>query len=132
MNTEKLSDLLSQQSWDLGSVGDCLTITNDVGITIYLVNSEDQILVETPLFPLSSVKDLTELNNMVLRSHHLVPLSTVCIKPSGGEDCYVAFGSLSSDSKDSVIIEEIETLFENVGEFLELYSVHLNDVKAVA
>lgn len=130
MNKEQLSALLAQQPWGVESDGACISITNEEGLTAYLVSGESQILVETPLFPAGSVADTVALNDLVLRTHHLVPLSTICIRQISGEDHYVAFGALSSDSKDDVIIEEIETLFENVSEFVELYSQHLNQEAA--
>lgn len=122
MDIEKLSALLSEQPWEVESDGNCLNITSEEGVTVYLVSGETQILVETPLFAAKDVADTSQLNDMVLRTHHLVPLSTVCIKSISNEDYYIAFGSLSRDSRDTVIIEEIQTLFENVSEFLELYS----------
>ena len=126
MNQEQLSDLLAQQPWTVKAEGACINITNEDGVTAYLVAGESQILVETPLFPASSVTDTAALNDLILRTHHLVPLSTISLKPISGDDYYVVFGALSSDSKDSVIIEEVEMLFANVSEFLDLYTQHLN------
>lgn len=126
-NTATLKVLAEAQSgWVVESEGECLTLSNDEGVDIFIYVGGQQILVETALFPESCVKDKALLNDLILRTHQLVPLTTVGLKQIGAEDYYVAFGALSVDSKDSVVIEEVETLFDNVAEFLDLYSEHLN------
>lgn len=112
----------SQASWVVETEGECLSISNDEGIDAFVYAGGSQILVEAALFPASQVKDKAALDALVLRTHQLLPLTTICVNVINGEDYYVAFGSLSVESKDSVVIEEVETLFANVGEFLELYS----------
>jgi len=130
-NNETLKELAeSQPSWVVDSKGDCLNITNDDGIDAYIYAGEQQIIAETTLFPAAQVTDKAAMNELILRTHHLLPLTTICINKIGDEDFYAAFGSLSIDSKDSVIVEEIETLFANVGEFLELYKDHLHEETA--
>jgi len=116
----------SQSSWVVEAEGNCLTISNDEGIDAFVYVGDEQILVETALFPAADVTDIAALNDLILRSHQLLPLTTVCINKIAGEDYYVAFGSLSVDSKDSVVVEEIEVLFTNTGEFLDLYNDYLN------
>ena len=130
-NNDTLKELAqSQSSWVVDAEGDCLTISNDEGIDAFIYVGESQIIAETALFPAAKVTDKALMNDLILRTHHLLPLTTICINKIGGEDYYVAFGSLSIDSKDSVIVEEIETLFANVGEFLELYNEHLTEEAA--
>ncbi len=121
----------SQSSWVVDAEGDCLKISNDEGIDAFIYVGGLQILAETALFPAARVTDKATLNDLILRTHHLLPLTTICINKIGGEDYYAAFGSLSVDSKDRVIVEEIETLFANVDEFLELYNEYLNEEAAV-
>lgn len=121
----------SQSSWVVDAEGDCLRISNDEGIDAFIYVGEKQIIAETALFPAAKVTDTATMNDLILRTHHLLPLTTICINKIDGEDYYAAFGSLSVDSKDSVIVEEIETLFANVAEFLELYNEHLT-VEAAA
>ena len=116
----------SQSTWVVESEGDCLSISNDEGIDAFVYVGSRQILVETALFPSAIVSDTAALNELILRTHHLLPLAAICINKIAGEEYYVAFGALSVDSKDSVVVEEIETLFANVGEFLELYNEHLH------
>jgi len=130
-NSATFSSLVqSQTSWKLETKGDCLELTNEDGLSAYLYGGEQQILVETALFRTSSVSDVAALNDLILRSHHLVPLSTVSIKKIGDEDYYVAFGALSTESQASHVLEEVATLFENTGEFLELYGEYLKDEDA--
>ncbi len=115
----------SQSTWVVDAEGDCLSISNDEGIDAFIYVGDQQIIAETALFPAAKVTDQAMMNDLILRTHHLLPLTTICINRIGGEDYYAAFGSLSVDSKESVIVEEIETLFANVSEFLELYNEHL-------
>lgn len=115
----------AQSAWVVEQEGDCLSIANDEGVDAFVYVGGRQILVETALFPAATVTDTAALNALVLRTHHLLPLTAICINKIAGEEYYVAFGALSVDSKDSVVIEEIETLFANVGELLELYNEHL-------
>jgi uncharacterized protein YjfI (DUF2170 family) len=114
-----------QPSWLIETENNCLSISNDEGIDAFLYIGEEQIVVEAALFPLASVKDVTALNDLILRTHQLLPLTTIGIKTIDGDDYYIAFGSLSADIKDIVVIEEIDMLFANVDEFLELYTEYL-------
>jgi uncharacterized protein YjfI (DUF2170 family) len=118
----KLEDILKkQENWVVEPEGNCLSITKDGDLSAYVYIGEQQIVVELALFPHAAVKDPAALNDLILRSHQLVPLTAVCLKQIGDLDYYVAFGALSTDSKESVILEEINTLFANAEEFLELY-----------
>lgn len=119
-----------QANWVVEAEGDCLTISNDEGIDAFVYVGNQQIIVETALFPADDVTDVAALNGLILRSHHLLPLTAICINKIGNDDYYIAFGALSVDSKDSVIIEEIETLFANTGEFLDLYNQYLTQEHA--
>lgn len=126
-NTDTLKVLIEDQSgWVVETEGECLTVSNDEGVDVFVYVGGQQILVETALFSAQSVTDQVQLNDLILRSHQLVPLTTIGLKMIGDEDYYVAFGALSVDSKNSVVIEEIEALFDNVSEFLDLYSEFLN------
>ncbi len=130
-NNETLKELAeSQATWVVDTKGDCLCITSDDGINAFIYAGEQQVIAEATLFPADMVANKATLNDLILRTHNLLPLTTVCINMIGDEEFYVAFGSLSIDSKGSVIVEEIETLFANVGEFLELYKDHLNEEAA--
>ena len=120
----------AQEAWVVEAEGDCLTISNDEGIDAFVYVGHQQIIVETALFPASEVTDTAALNALILRSHHLLPLTAICINKIGDQDYYMAFGALSVDSKDSVVIEEIDTLFANTGEFLDAYNQYLTQETA--
>ncbi|WP_299265056.1 DUF2170 family protein [uncultured Psychrosphaera sp.] len=119
----------SQPDWVVEAEGDCLSISNDEGIDAFVYVGSQQIIVETALFPASDVTDKAALNDLILHSHHLLPLTAICINKIGDQDYYVAFGALSVASKDSVVVEEIETLFVNTSEFLDLYNQFLTQEK---
>ncbi len=115
----------AQEEWVVEKEGECLAIANDEGIEAFLYAGDTQIIVESLLFPQSAVIDTHILNELVLKTHQLVPLSTVGISQIAGENYYVAFGALSSDSQEDTLLEEISALFSNVPEFIELYEEHL-------
>lgn len=120
----------SQSDWVVEAEGDCLSISNDEGIDAFVYVGSQQIIVEAALFPASDVTDKAALNDLILHSHHLLPLTAICINKIGDQDYYVAFGALSVDSKDSVVVEEIETLFVNTSEFLDLYNQFLTQERS--
>lgn len=115
----------NQQDWVVETEGDCLSLSNDEGIDAFAYVGDQQIIIESALFPADSVADTAALNDLILRTHQLVSLTAISINKIDGQDYYVAFGALSSDSKDSVIIQEIETLFSNINDFLDLYGEYL-------
>ena len=98
----------------------CLLIANEDGVDAWLAISGEQILVESLLFAASEIKDAAALNDVVLRTHMMFPLTTVGITEIDGESYYSAFGSLSAQSKESSILIEIHTLFENVEAFIDI------------
>jgi len=115
----------SQQDWVVETEGDCLSLSNDEGIDAFAYVGDQQIIIESALFSAESVADKAALNDLILRTHQLLSLTAISIKKIDGQDYYIAFGALSSDSKDSVIIQEIETLFSNINDFLDLYGEYL-------
>ncbi|MEW5250042.1 DUF2170 family protein [Microbulbifer sp. 2201CG32-9] len=124
-NNDNLRQLAENHpGWVVEPEGDCLSISNDEGIDAFIYVGEQQIVVESILFAVDQVEDVAALNEMVLQTHQLVPLTAIAIRNIGGEKYYVAFGALSVSSRDQVVIEEIETLFSNVGDFLDLYADH--------
>ena len=78
---------------------DCLLVANSDGIDAWLAISGEQIIIETLLFAKSEVKNCAVLNEEILKTHMLFPLTTVGISQVGGDEYYTAFGSLSSQSK---------------------------------
>lgn len=111
----------SMDSYVVTEEHNCLVLTNQDGLEGFLTVSGDQILVESLLFPKRGVKDVTALNEQILRTHKLFPLTAIEMTKIDGEDYYAAFGALSSQSKEESIIIEIDFLFKNVQEMLEAY-----------
>ena len=103
----------------------CLLIANDDGLDAWLAISGEQILVESLLFSADEVADKQALNEEILKTHMIFPLTTVGISQVAGEEYYTAFGALSSQSKEESIMIEISTLFQNVASFLDAYQEHL-------
>ncbi len=103
----------------------CLMIGNKDGLDAWLAISGEQIIVESLLFSTREVKDRNALNDEILRTHMLFPLTTVGISQVGDEEYYTAFGALSSQSKAESVLIEITTLFQNVEAFLDAFQDHL-------
>lgn len=82
--------------------------------------------MESLLFSKSEVADSAALNEEILKSHMIFPLTTVGISQIADEEYYTAFGALSSQSKEESIMIEVSTLFQNVEAFLDAYQEHLN------
>ena len=119
-NIEK--SLSQQGQWVVHSEDDCLFITNEDGLDAYVAVSGAQIVVESILFASASVADVTGLNEQILKTHQVFPLTTIGITTV---ENYMAFGALSSQSKEESIIIEVETLFDNVAAFLDAYEDYL-------
>lgn len=73
------------------------------------------------------MRDVNALNDEILRTHKMFPLSTIGINNIAGDDYYVAFGSLSSQSKEESVLIEIATLYRNVEAFIDLYEEFLGE-----
>lgn len=88
---------------------------NHGDLPIFVAVSGEQILVEATLFPVSAITEVSEFNEMALRSRSMFPLSALSIEKDGnGIDQYVMYGALSAGSKLESIVFEIETLAENI------------------
>ncbi|WP_087024768.1 DUF2170 family protein [Thaumasiovibrio subtropicus] len=123
---EQLEPVLTgHEGWTVSRSEDALVLANENGIEAFLAVAGEQILVEVLLFPQSEVKDVAALNDDILRTHKMFPLSTLGINEIQGDSYYVAFGSLSSQSKEESVVIEVATLFRNVEAFIELYQDHL-------
>ncbi|MEZ8143339.1 cytoplasmic protein [Enterovibrio norvegicus FF-33] len=117
--------LAEHDGWSVAEAGESLCLTNEDGIEAFLAVAGEQILVEALLFPQDAVKDVSGLNDTILRTHKMFPLSTIGINEIGGDSYYTAFGSLSSQSKAETVVIEVATLFRNIEAFLELYQDYL-------
>ena len=91
--------------------------------------SGSQILVETLLWPVDEVKDAAAFNDLILKTHKLLPLSAFGIRQGpDGKDYYEMFGSLSAGSILASVLFEIETLADNAMQAAEAYQSDLKDV----
>jgi uncharacterized protein YjfI (DUF2170 family) len=118
----QLAEAISaQEGYVVTHEADCLLIANEDGIDAWLAISGEQILVESLLFSIDEVKDKAALNEEILRTHMLFPLTTIGISAVAGTQYYTAFGSLSSQSKEESVLIEVSTLFQNVEAFLDAY-----------
>ncbi|GAA6184244.1 MULTISPECIES: DUF2170 family protein [Alteromonadaceae] len=104
----------------------CLLIGNGDGLDAWLALSGEQIIIESILFSSSEVKDKAALNEEILKTHMLFPLTTIGISQVAEQDYYTAFGALSSQSKAESIQIELDALFHNVAAFLDAYQEHLH------
>ncbi|GAB2698367.1 MAG: DUF2170 family protein [Aliiglaciecola sp.] len=104
----------------------CLLIGNGDGLDAWLALSGEQIIIESILFSSSEVKDKAALNEEILKTHMLFPLTTIGISQVAEQDYYTAFGALSSQSKAESIKIELDALFHNVAAFLDAYQEHLH------
>lgn len=126
-NLSQLTDLLStREGWAIHAENGCLCVTNEDGLDAYVAVSGEQILVESILFAKNQVKDAAGLNDEILKTHQVFPLTSIGITAVEHEEYYIAFGALSSQSKEESIYIEVETLFDNVAGFLDAYEDYLN------
>ncbi|MGB1239693.1 MAG: DUF2170 family protein [Pseudomonadales bacterium] len=123
---EQLETLFAkQQDWVIHTENGCLFVTNEDGLDAYVAVSGAQIVIESILFASSAVSDTAALDRQILKTHQVFPLTTIGITCVEGEDYYMAFGALSSQSKAESVEIEIQTLFDNVTAFLDAYEDYL-------
>lgn len=123
---DQLASLLSEHpDYVVTREDKCLLIANQDGLDAWLAISGEQIIVESLLFAQSQVKDKAALDNEILCTHMLFPLTTVGISRINDEPYYTAFGALSAQSSADTIRIEVDTLFQNVAAFLDAYEPHL-------
>ncbi len=131
-NNKSLNELLSDSStgynWTVATEEHCIIISSEDEIDVFGVITEHQIIFESILFENNIVANTSELNEFILRSHQLAPLTSVGIKSIDGTDYYIAFGSLSIDSKPEVIQEEVAMLLANIEQFIGAFQPYLKGV----
>lgn len=101
---------------ELELIDDCIiaTMTEHGDLPVVITVSEQQMLMQAALFPLSAIKDPVALNEEFLRTHKYLPLSTVAIERINNQDQYVLFGALSASSTLENVMLELSTLATNV------------------
>ena len=106
-----------------------ITMSEFGDLPLLLSVSGSQILVETLLWPVDEVKDTAAFNELILKTHKLLPLSTFGIRHGpDGRDYYEMFGSLSAGSILESVQFEIETLADNAMQAAEAYQADLKEV----
>ncbi len=139
--TESLCRALAQsETAREGTINVELIAGTDPGILITMVEFGDlpllmsvsgsQILVDTLLWPVDDVKNTAAFNDLILKTHKVLPLSTFGIRQGpDGREYYEMFGSLSAGSILESVLFEIETLADNAMQAAEAYQ---SDLKHVA
>lgn len=119
---DTIAELVTQHGYQTELAGEVLIITNEDDLQVTLIIQEDQILSESVLAPASEISDIPAFNDAILRVHHkLFPLTAIAINQLNGDDYYVAFGAISSECTDTTLLIEIETLFDNVINMLDVF-----------
>ena len=109
--------------------GILITMTEFGDLPLLMSVSGSQILVDTLLWPVDEVSDPAAFNEMIMRTHKLLPLSTFGIRQGpDGREYYEMFGSLSAGSILESILFEIETLADNAMQAAAAYQSDLKDV----
>lgn len=107
--------------------GVCLLMHAYGDLPVFVVAGAEQVVVEAYLWPLSAVADPAAFNALVLRTHRLLPLTTISIQVIAGEPAYIMSGALDSRSGLASLWFEIETLADNVINATEAYAGYLLD-----
>jgi uncharacterized protein len=102
-----------------------LTMREHGDLPLFVAVGGEQITVEALMWPVEDVVDPAAFNVHVLRTHKVLPLSTLGIDVINGVPCYIMFGSLDTRSSLANVLFEIETLAENVLGAAEAYSPFL-------
>ena len=138
--TEKLYEALARSApADDGAIKVELVEGTDPGILVTMTEFGDlpllmsvsggQILVDTLLWPVDEVTNPAAFNELILKTHKLLPLSTFGIRQGpDGTEYYEMFGSLSAGSILESVLFEIETLADNAMQAAEAYQSDLRDV----
>jgi uncharacterized protein YjfI (DUF2170 family) len=96
-------------------------------LPVFLTVSGEQIIVESVLWSVAEVTDVSRFNETILRTHKYFPLSTISLDNVGSNgDYYHMFGALSSTSILPNVVFEIEVLASNVIQATEAYSEYLS------
>ncbi len=109
--------------------GILVTMTEFGDLPLLMIVSGGQILVDTLLWPVDEVDDPAAFNELILKTHKLLPLSTFGIRQGpDGKEYYEMFGSLSAGSILESVLFEIETLADNAMQAAAAYQSDLRDV----
>jgi uncharacterized protein YjfI (DUF2170 family) len=109
--------------------GILITMTEFGDLPLLMSVSGSHILVDTLLWPVEEVVDPAAFNELILKTHKLLPLSTFGIRQGpDGKEYYEMFGSLSAGSILESVLFEIETLADNAMQAAAAYQPDLKNV----
>ena len=109
--------------------GILITMAEFGDLPLLMSVSGSQILVETLLWAVEDVTDTAGFNEMILKTHKLLPLSTFGIRQGpDGRDFYELFGSLTAGSILESVLFEVDTLADNAMQVAAVYQSDLKDV----
>lgn len=94
-------------------------------LPVFMSAGGTQLLVSTLLWRVDDVADPVAFNDLLLRTHKMLPLSTFGIVTMPDGDYYELFGALSAASDLEEILEEIETLGDNAVQVYESFGSYL-------
>lgn len=105
----------------------CLRIRiADLGNTeAFIAVGGQQIVVSTLLVDADKLERHDELNTMLLFSNKVFPLSSFSLTTIDGHTYYELIGELSVYSPIGHVVEELDTLQDNIEEAIELISTYL-------
>ncbi len=126
-NLERLSELFAKNdNWVVNPEPGCICLTNEDGLDAFVAVSGKQIIIQSILFSKSQVNNTAALNEEILQTHQLFPLTSVGISEIDQETYYTAFGAISSSTDEASLLVEVDTLFSNVSGFLDAYEQFIN------
>ncbi|MGI9479904.1 MAG: YjfI family protein [Hyphomicrobiaceae bacterium] len=99
-----------------------VTLKERGDLNVLIAASGDQILMSVALTPAADVPNRAAFDQLVLRTHKLVPLSTFGLTTIDRAEWYELFGSLSSQSLADVVVEEADVLASNALDAAEMIS----------
>ena len=91
-------------------------------LSVFLAVGGEQIIVEAYLWPVAHVADPDAFNAHVLRTHKLLPLSSISLQDVAGVPSYTMFGALDMHSSLPSLMLEVEALADNVIGATEAYA----------
>ena len=91
-------------------------------LSVFIAVGGEQILVEAYLWPVADVSDPDAFNAHVLRTHKLLPLSSISLQDVAGVPSYTMFGALDMHTSLPSLMVEVEALADNVIAVTDAYA----------
>lgn len=125
---DEVLQALAQSGFSVTEQADGTFYVDDVasGAQAEVVALNDSLRVSATLFPTAEIQNPTAFNDAILRLVPFLSLTTVGIITKNNTDYYVAYGSISSQSAPSQVVEELTVLFDNIPQLIE-FAVESNN-----